>query len=569
MKEVRLHDYKRGRKHKAKVVEHEGRLCISFGYNKNLLQEIKGLEGAKWHPDDKYWSCLLPSESMRNTLTLGYLTANEIGSDEDLKRYLKPVTPTESHRPLYAHQSDFLNRVLSYQRFMIAGEMGTGKTLALIEAMERIKEAKLGGPDEDLFWIIAPKSALRAWVEELRKWDAKIKPRLITASAPSISKAVSSVDTPPLVLVLDESSVFKNMKAQRTSYVYQLSCMMRKAWHGKEYVIEMTGTPSPRDPTDWWSQVEILQPGWLREKNRSQLQRRLAYLEEQEGPHGVYWKVLGWNEEEIRDLSHRLDPIRVVCFKKDCLDLPDKQYRRIILTPPPEVLTAAKVLARSCATTLEALNRIRQLSDGFQYEKEYIETTEPDGTASARELRTTQFVTTPKDEALKDILEEHVNTEANRVVIYAGFTASVDKVTQLCLDEGWDVIRVDGRGWKVFSGVPGHQEVLSGAESELSIFQDKESYPRPTAFVANPESGGMGITLTASPTIVYYSNSFKAESRIQSEDRIHRPGLDPNRGATIVDFIYLPTDELILGNLKMKRDMQSLSLGQIKEVLGD
>ena len=77
----------------------------------------------------------------------------------------------------------------------------------------------------------------------------------------------------------------------------------------------------------------------------------------------------------------------------------------------------------------------------------------------------------------------------------------------------------------------------------------------------------MGITLTASPTICYYSNDFNAESRIQSEDRIHRPGMDVNLGATIIDLIHLPSDLLVLKNLQKKRDLQGLTLGEMKQAI--
>ncbi len=75
----------------------------------------------------------------------------------------------------------------------------------------------------------------------------------------------------------------------------------------------------------------------------------------------------------------------------------------------------------------------------------------------------------------------------------------------------------------------------------------------------------MGLTLTASPTIVFYSNDFNAESRIQAEDRIHRPGMDKTRGATIIDLIHLPSDEYVLDNLKKKKDLQNLTMGELKD----
>lgn len=108
--------------------------------------------------------------------------------------------------------------------------------------------------------------------------------------------------------------------------------------------------------------------------------------------------------------------------------------------------------------------------------------------------------------------------------------------------------------------------MVDTAEDALLRFQDRKIDQR-IVFIGHPGSAGMGITLTASPTIVYYSNDFNAESRIQSEDRIHRPGLDVNLGATIIDLIHLPTDIKVLDNLQKKRDLQSMTLGDMKEAM--
>jgi SNF2 family DNA or RNA helicase len=43
-------------------------------------------------------------------------------------------------------------------------------------------------------------------------------------------------------------------------------------------------------------------------------------------------------------------------------------------------------------------------------------------------------------------------------------------------------------------------------------------------FVGNAQTAGRGITLTAATNVIYYSNDFNLETRIQSEDRCHRIG---------------------------------------------
>jgi hypothetical protein len=95
--------------------------------------------------------------------------------------------------------------------------------------------------------------------------------------------------------------------------------------------------------------------------------------------------------------------------------------------------------------------------------------------------------------------------------------------------------------------------------SPLEVFQDVDKYPRPTAFIGHPGAAGMGLTLSASPAVVFYSNDFDGEHRIQAEERIFAPG----KICTVYDFLHLPTDKLILDNLHEKRRLQALTLGDI------
>lgn len=157
-----------------------------------------------------------------------------------------------------------------------------------------------------------------------------------------------------------------------------------------------------------------------------------------------------------------------------------------------------------------------------------------------------------------DQLDEH--DEIGRLVIYAGFTGSVDRCVSIVEKAGWEHIRVDGRGWVTSLG--GISDL-----GMLRSFQDKERKIPRLAFVGQPEAGGMGLTLTESPTIVFYSNSFSAEARQQAQDRIHRPGMDLNRGAKIIDFIHLPTDLKVLENLDKKKRLQDMTLGELNEAI--
>ena len=171
-----------------------------------------------------------------------------------------------------------------------------------------------------------------------------------------------------------------------------------------------------------------------------------------------------------------------------------------------------------------------------------------------RMKRIVREVPCPKTKALKGLLEE--NEEVGRIVIFAGFTGSVDRVTGICRKEGWDAVRCDGRGFQVTS----HDGQIVSDVGPLDYWAHLEENPR-VAFVAHPESGGMSLTLVEARTAVYWSNSFKPEYRAQSEDRIHRKGMDENLGCTIVDLVHLPTDERVLEVIRENRRLEKMTMG--------
>ena len=107
-----------------------------------------------------------------------------------------------------------------------------------------------------------------------------------------------------------------------------------------------------------------------------------------------------------------------------------------------------------------------------------------------------------------------------------------------------------------------------GEEAVVSYYGDTDNEARAEAvngiqsgavrfFVGNPRTGGYGITLTAATTVIYYSNTYQYEVRIQSEDRAHRIG--QTKSVTYID-LYSPgtIDEKILKALSEKHSLAEL-----------
>ena len=581
----------------------------NFGFNDEIRLAIKDMQGAKWMGGDwipeaeriKFWRV---DNIYRNLVNLAYMKG-----ENPFARYDQPLKPfvdsLEFVRPLRQHQKEGVGAGLLYRCVMLAFEMGLGKSLTSFEIMERS-----GFQD---WWYVGTTSSIPSVQLDAFVWQCKVKPRYMTYDElKSILKNWKAGDPPPHGIVFDESSRGKSWAAQRTQAMYYVANEMRKSYKDDCYIIEMTGTPAPKNPVDLWSQIEILCPGIIKEGNVDKFKYRLAIFERTELKEGVTFpKLVCWRDGDptkcnicgkfkahplhepgnnINEKAHAFVPLRdeigrlyrclkgvmLPKFKKDCLDLPPKIYQKIYVKPTIDVLRAAKLITATSKSVISGLIRCRELSDGFQYSESCTKIKCPNcvdgevifngakevcfacgGTCQINEYgRETHNVNAPKLKALVDFIEDI----DSRIVVYAAFTASIDLIESTVTKLGWKVIRVDGRGWHTnllaIDGKP-----LTDRVDMLKVFQDKANTDK-IMFLAHPGSGGMGVTLTAAEVLLYYSNDYNAESRIQSEDRIHRMGMGDS--ATIVDLIHLPTDELVLENLQKKRRLQSLTLGEIQ-----
>tara|TARA_R100000458_G_C8134038_1_gene147923 strand:- start:136 stop:648 length:513 start_codon:yes stop_codon:yes gene_type:complete len=83
----------------------------------------------------------------------------------------------------------------------------------------------------------------------------------------------------------------------------------------------------------------------------------------------------------------------------------------------------------------------------------------------------------------------------------------------------------------------------------INKFQDPNSSIR--FFIGNTQTGGYGITLTEASTVIYYSNNYDLEKRMQSEDRAHRIG--QKNKVNYIDLVAPKTvDEKIIKALRNK-----------------
>lgn len=560
-------------------------------FSKLLNAEIKAMRGYKWHgfddPPLKKWSI---DNHGRNVFQLQALMGNN--PYEWFDRPLVSLSIEDFNRPEYAKhgvtingaQVDMVSRGLFYHYQIWAAEQGLGKSLAAIELMERS-----GKPE---WWYVGPKSALASVEQELKKWNVSSDIRLTTMTYEGLVQKMRydfEGLKAPNGIILDEGDNLKTPSTHRAIAAQAIADLIREQ-HGFEgYVIVMGGTPSAKHPTDLWSQCEIAWPGYLREGSFKAFEMRYAIMEEQANLDGtVFTKRTGWKEAEVAALPNRYAGLMTVYRKAEWLNLPEKRYRTVRLIPSNKVLRVAKSLTNIADCTMTALTWLRALSSGFQY-KNVCVGEQPcqvcEGTGhyefaidgktcpgcggcckTKKYERETYMVSTPKDDALRQLLKD--NEKYRRVVVAASFQGSIDRILKICNEEGWAVAAVDGRGWRCYNEVGEIVKGRPGLSPEQQVLEFWHEHDGKVAFDGNPGSCRYGLTLTLARALAFYDNNFSAVHRLQMEDRIHRQGMDEEEGGNIWDFVHLPVDQLVIDTLKANKKLELLSLGAISESIG-
>jgi len=156
----------------------------------------------------------------------------------------------------------------------------------------------------------------------------------------------------------------------------------------------------------------------------------------------------------------------------------------------------------------------------------------------------TQPIVNNRLSELMNVLDE---TEG-KAIIWAHYQFDITSIIK-------DIVKVHGPGSVVdYYGLTPQDE----RQENIRKFQ---SDPRCRFIVGTPATGGYGITLTAANTVIYYSNGYDLEKRLQSEDRAHRIG--QKKSVTYVDIMAEETvDEKIVKALRKKINIASEVLGE-------
>jgi SNF2 family DNA or RNA helicase len=462
----------------------------------------------------------------------------------------------------YEHQLTALGASHKKENFALFMEMGTGKSKVLIDNIAMLYDR--GKINAAL--IVAPKGVYHNWERqelpihmpehvlyqiitwspvETKKQQGELKKLfihnedlvifLMNIEAFSTKKGMKIAERFLLahsaLMAIDESTTIKSPTASRTKNVLKLRVLAK-------YRRILTGAPVTKSPLDLYTQCFFLDPDFLDFSSYYAFKNRYAIMVDRNVGTHSFRHVMGYRR--LDELNGKLDSFSYRVLKEDCLDLPEKVYMKRIITLTPEQKKMYSEMKKFALAELEgkkttATSALAQLVRLHQIICGHLTT--DDG-----EVRTL------KNNRIKELLDILEETDG-KVIIWAVYRHDIKEITNV-LSERYGKNAVES----FFGDTPDRDR-----QDIIDRFQDRESDLR--FFVGNPKTGGYGLTLTASHTVIYYSNSYDLEVRLQSEDRAHR--ISQDKKVTYIDLITEGTvDELIVKNLRGKINLATKILGE-------
>lgn len=544
------------------------------------FQRLKNISGLRWNRTTR---CMvgpvslnlldglarfykLPADMETKRQRLGK-TRREIDA-ERLSEDPAPLLPYPVNANLYKHQIRGANMALRAFGALDAKtpgggfgelfEMGCGKTLTTIAVVGALYN--LGKIDRVL--VVAPTSVCSVWPHDLNQfatfpWEARVllgdkKKRLKALNElenwpfkalriavinyesthrEGIFEALSAYK--PDLIVCDESQRIKNPSAAQSKALHKLG-------DAAPFRMILSGTPVQNNAVDLYSQYRFLDPA-VYGANFYAFKNRYCIM----GGYGQH-QIVGYrNMDELVEKEHSV-AYRVT--KEECLDLPQQTFinRYIQFTDAEQAIyeqlrkssfleleTGENVTA---TTILTMYLRLMQLTGGF---------------LTADESTRPKQVNTAKLDALADIVDDYVVDAGKKLVIFARFRAEIAAIENLL------------RLRKIqYGSIYGDVSM----EERGKIVEDFQTNPDTKVFVAQIQTAGLGITLHAASTAVFYSYDYNYANYAQALARIHRIGQ-----RLPVTYIHLVVDgsidEKILAALENKEDMAKTVVDSWREVL--
>lgn len=444
----------------------------------------------------------------------------------------------------YPYQRYAENFILEHDEAGLFLEMGLGKTVITLTALEKLKW------DIGKVLVIAPKKPITdTWPQEIEKWPhLKDLTYSLVVGTPAQRSAALRKDAyiylinrenlvwlvkqygktkwPFDCVVVDELSSFKSAKAQRFKALKRVRPFIKR-------IVGLTGTPAGHGFMDLWAEAFVLDGG--KALGRTLTGYRDQYFRPgRRNGHIVYdWLLKDGAEEAI---MKKLEPLCISMKTEDYIDLPE----RLDLVKTFELSEKNKKLYKEMEknmllsideSTIDAVNaaaltgKLLQLCGGAVYDEDGLPVD----------------VHEDKLEMLDSLIEE---AEGESVLIFYAFRHERDRIMRR-YPEAVDVKEPDAvKRWN---------------EGKIKIL------------LAHPASAGHGLNLQFGGSIsIWYGLTSSLELYQQACKRLHRMG----QKSAVRNFVLLAKgtyDEIVYYNiLQPKAEVQNAILlalkARIKEV---
>jgi SNF2 family DNA or RNA helicase len=535
----------------------------------SMLGVLRSIPSRRFDKTSKAWICP-PTKSnidffQRFRATFSDSAAKFLEDRSEVKRGKLPFTFAFKTKPL-DHQFEALQRCIAQDNYALLMDPGTGKSKVMIDdASCYFLEGQCNAA-----LVICPNSIKSNWKEEIEKhssiatdifvYDPSLKEKyanwMTEPFADGLKWAIMSVESfsqgdaykyaerfgfiNRAVVYVDESSRIKSHDANRTKAITKIGRNFKRRRIA-------TGTAITKGPQDLYSQYSFMDADIIGGSSYYAFRNRYCVM----GGYKQKQIVGTQNEEELLQL---IAPYTFRASKAECLDLPPKVYQIRKVEPNPQQKLAYKELkkdgytefdgsAASFTNVLVRDLRLQQISSGFFPGAKVV-----DGAIIDNAVTIEPFSgKNPKVEELLQVVDEI----DGKVIVWCRFQKEVQLVAAALSKIAPTV---------TFFG-------LNTTEENTAARQRFMLDPDVRFFVGTQSAGGIGITLVSASTVVYMSNTFMLDDRIQSEDRAHRIG-QKSESVLYIDILIEGdwVDSRVLEALKNNRNYADWLMEEIKKI---
>lgn len=348
---------------------------------------------------------------------------------------------------------------------------------------------------------------------------------------PSMTKVMQ--EWMPDAVICDESQRIKNPKALQSKAAWGMGDIAK-------YKLILSGTPVCNTPLDYFSQYRFLDrkvfgPSYFAFRNR-------------------YAKMGGYDNHEVLgiknlgELSSKAHSIASRVRKEDALDLPEYVTQTMYCDLEAEARVVYDTLERVGAIELDSVGkvtapmvitrmmRLAQLTGGYFVGM--------DGNAPEE---APQNVSMAKPYLLKDTVLDLI-AAGHKIVIFCRFVPEILLLRQMLHDElARTALRQNSNAVRVMYGA-------TPPEERGRIVEEFQTDPDVKVFIAQTHTAGLGITLHAADTCIFYSPDYSYTDYAQARDRIHRSG--QTKKCTCIHLCCRNTiDELAFAAIEQKKGL--------------